>query len=52
MSTHQGVRPVELETESVEVIGYFVRESFSKWLLETELLLVFYDRANLLAVIK
>ncbi|CAN0055456.1 unnamed protein product [Pylaiella littoralis] len=48
----KGVRPLDLEKGSVGVIAYFVRELYSKWLMETELLLVSYDRAVLVPVIK
>ncbi|CAM9428872.1 unnamed protein product, partial [Pylaiella littoralis] len=52
VSIHQGVRPLDLEEGSVGVIAYFVRELYSKWLMETELLLLSYDRAVLVPVIK
>ncbi|CAM9957843.1 unnamed protein product, partial [Pylaiella littoralis] len=52
VSIHKGVRPLDLEKGSVGVIAYFVRELYSKWLMETELLLVSYDRVVLVPVIK
>ncbi|CAN0430768.1 unnamed protein product [Pylaiella littoralis] len=51
-SIHQGVRPPDLERGSVGVIEYFERELKTKWLKEPELLLVSYDRAALVPVIK
>ncbi|CAN0247626.1 unnamed protein product [Pylaiella littoralis] len=52
VSIHQGVRPLDLEKGSLGVIAYFVGELYPKWLMERELLLVSYDRAVLVPVIK
>lgn len=52
VSIHQGVRPDVLEQGTATVIKYFVDELFGKWVKDVGLLLVCYDRAELVPLIK
>ncbi|CBJ28733.1 expressed unknown protein [Ectocarpus siliculosus] len=52
VSIHQGVHPEYLEKGTAGIIDYFKRQLLSKWLQSTELLVVCYDRQELVPVIK
>ncbi|CAB1102931.1 unnamed protein product [Ectocarpus sp. CCAP 1310/34] len=52
VSIHQGVRQRDLEGGAHGVINYFVSELDSRWRMEADLLLVCYDRAQLVPAIK
>ncbi|CBJ31813.1 hypothetical protein Esi_0285_0022 [Ectocarpus siliculosus] len=48
---HQGVHPEYLEKGTAGIIDYFRKQLLSKWLQSTELLVVGYDRQELVPVI-
>ncbi|CAN0370929.1 unnamed protein product, partial [Ectocarpus sp. 8 AP-2014] len=52
VSIHQGVHPEYLEKGTAGIIDYFKKQLLSKWLQSTELLVVCYDRQDLVPVIK
>ncbi|CAB1103684.1 unnamed protein product [Ectocarpus sp. CCAP 1310/34] len=52
VSIHQGVHPEYLKKGTAGIIDYFKKQLLSKWLQSTELLVVCYDRQDLVPVIK
>ncbi|CAB1106684.1 unnamed protein product [Ectocarpus sp. CCAP 1310/34] len=52
VSIHQGVHPEHLEKGTAGIIDYFKKQLLSKWLKSTKLLVVCYDRQELVPAIK
>ncbi|CAB1100624.1 unnamed protein product [Ectocarpus sp. CCAP 1310/34] len=52
VSIHQGVHPENLEKGTAGIIDYFKKKLLSKWLKSTELLVVCYDRQELVPAIQ